>query len=80
MDEGCSLACVRSLCNQDFIERNGTWVLSIIAMFAACIGGVLTYFLKSRCRTIRCCGVMCERKVLELEGAAAVQINTTNAA
>jgi hypothetical protein len=50
----------------DFIERNGAWVLTIVGMFITCLSGVLVYFLKSRCTTIKCCGFECQRDVLDL--------------
>ena len=51
----------------DFIERNGAWLLSVLGVTTACVSGVLAYFLKSRCSRIKCCGVECERDVLNLE-------------
>ena len=63
----CPIECVRSACpDPDFIEKNGAWLLTIIGVFAACLGTVLTYFLKSRCKKISCCGVSCDRDVVEL--------------
>ena len=52
----------------DFVERNGTWMLSVMAVLSSCCGAVLVYMLKSRCRTMKCCGVEIEREVLD--GAA----------
>lgn len=70
MDPHCPIDCVNSGCPQpDFIERNGAWVLTIAGMGAACVGTVLTYFLKSRCRKIRCCGLECDRTPVELDAA-----------
>ena len=54
----------------DFIERNGAWLLSVLGIVSACCTSVLVYFLKSRCRTIKCCGVECERDVLEVSSAS----------
>ena len=51
----------------DFVERNGTWILSVLGVTMTCVSGILAYFLKSRCRSIKCCGVQCERDVLNLE-------------
>jgi hypothetical protein len=53
----------------DFIERNGTWVLSMVGVLSACLGTIFAYFLRSRCKTIRCCGVVCERQPVELTAA-----------
>ena len=61
---------------RDFIERNGTWLLTVTGMFAACIGGLLTYFLKSRCYFIRCCGSECRRDTVTLDPRD-VRIDTT---
>ena len=61
----------------DFIERNGAWLLTVIGMFAACAGGVFTYFLKSRCRNIKCWGLECQRDVLALDPSQ-VSVTTTS--
>ena len=50
----------------DFVERNGTWILSVLAVVTSCFAGMLAYFLKSRCTTIKCCGTECTRDVLDL--------------
>lgn len=50
----------------DFVERNGAFILSMLGIVMTCISGGMVYMLKSRCRTIRCCGVECERDVLDL--------------
>ena len=46
-----------------------------IAAAGACLGMLLNFVLKSRCTTIKCCGIMCERSVVELE-AADLEIGT----
>ena len=51
----------------DFIERNGAWLLSLVGIIVTCFSGLLAYFLKSRCQTIKFCGCECERDVLNLE-------------
>jgi len=64
----CPIECVRSACpDPDFIEKNGTWLLTVIAGFSGCMGMLLSYFLKSRCRTVKCCGVQLERDVISLK-------------
>lgn len=50
----------------DFVERNGAWLLSILGVIMTCVSGITVYMLKSRCRTIKCCGCECERDVLDL--------------
>jgi len=51
----------------DFIERNGTWLLTIVATVGTCVSGLLVYVLKSRCTYIRGCGCECRRDVVALE-------------
>jgi hypothetical protein len=51
----------------DFIERNGTWILSMVGVMGACVSGLLMYMIKSRCRNIKCCGAECDREVVALE-------------
>ena len=78
MTELCPIECINQACSQpDFIERNGTWLLTVIGVFTTCFGGMLTYFLRSRCRKVRCFGVECERDVLKdevLEGSGGVDL------
>ena len=54
---------------QSFITANGGWLLSFFGVLATCIGGLTTYFLKSRCSKIKlCCGMIdCVRIPIELE-------------
>ena len=61
--------------NPDFIERNGTWLLGTFGIGSALIGGILAYFLKSRCTKIKCACMECDRRVVELK-AEDVEVNT----
>ncbi len=64
----CPVECINAACPEDdFIERNGTWLLTVIGLVTGCFGGMLTYFLKSRCRRIACMGLECERDVLVID-------------
>ena len=54
-------------CDPDFIERNGTWILSMLAIVSAGVSGLFMYMLKSRCSTIKCCGAECQRDVVAIE-------------
>ena len=51
----------------DFLQRNGTWLLSVIAAFSACAGAVLTYLLRSRCKRIRLGCFECDRTPLDID-------------
>ena len=63
----CPVECVGVGCDQpDFIERNGAWLLTIVGVMTGCFGGLLTFFLKSRCTTIKFCGVQLDRQVIDL--------------
>ena len=46
-----------------------------IAAGGACLGMVLQFVLKSRCTTIKCCGIKCDRAVVDLE-ASDLEIGT----
>lgn len=59
----CPLECVNVACDEpDWVQRNGSWLTALIM---GVVGMVLTYFLKSRCYKIGCCGNYCERDVLK---------------
>jgi hypothetical protein len=63
----CPIECVRSACpDPDWLEKHNGFVLTLVASFSAAVGVVLSYFLKSRCSTIDCCGMKCNREVVEL--------------
>ena len=64
----CPIEGVRSACpDPDFVEKNGAWLLTVIGLVTAAVGTILTYFLKSRCKRIKCCGMSCDRDVVTLE-------------
>ena len=52
---------------RDWLERNGTLLLSLVTMLSSCFAGLLVYALKSRCKKIKCLCTECERDVLALE-------------
>ena len=63
----CPIECVRSACpDPDWLEKHEGFVLTSVASVSAALGIVLSYFLKSRCSRIDCCGIKCHRDVLEL--------------
>ena len=49
----------------DFIERNGAWMLTVIGVGSACLGTVLTYFLKSRCHKLKMGCLECDRTIIK---------------
>ena len=75
----CPIECVRSACpDPDFLEKHGAWVLTVVGLGAGCIGTVLTYFLKSRCRHIECCGMKLDRDVVQFKDVKTISV-TDNA-
>ena len=48
----------------DFLEKHGAWLLTVIGAAVGCVGTLTAYFLKSRCRTIKCWGMSCVRDPL----------------
>ena len=65
----CPIECVKSGCNDppDFLEKHNGFLLTLVASLSACVGVVLTYFLKSRCKNIRTPCISCDREVVALE-------------
>jgi len=64
----CPLECVKSGCpsDPDWLEKHSTFVLTFSGILGAGLTVVLTYFLKSRCKKIKCCGLECDRTPVEL--------------
>ena len=50
--------------DSDWLSRNSTFFLSALGIVSGLCGGILSCLLKSRCTTISCFGVRCERDVL----------------
>ena len=48
----------------EFISNNSAFVLTLIGILGAGLSGIAMCVLKSRCSTIKCCCVSCERQVL----------------
>ena len=68
METVCPLECVNVGCDEaDFIEKHGTFVLTVVGVVSGTAGMFLTYFLKSRCKHIKCWGIECTRDVLTLD-------------
>ena len=64
----CPIDCVKAACAEpDFLEKNGAFLLTVIGGATGVVGMLLTYFLKSRCSRIRCCGAECLRDVVTLK-------------
>lgn len=73
MSELCPIECIYAATQEpDFLEKNGAWLLTVIAGCTGCVGMVLTYFLKSRCSRINFCGISCVREVLSLKPSEVV--------
>ena len=50
--------------SSDFLNTNSAFLLSAFAMLGAFCAGLGHCILKSRCTTIKCCGLQFERDVL----------------
>ena len=55
----------------DFIQTNGAWLLSALALVGGGGTAMIAYMLKSRCTVIKCCCISCERDVLPANVVAA---------
>jgi len=56
-----------------FIQENDTFVLSFISILGAGIGYILIFCLKSRCTSVKCCGMEVSRVPIPVE-----QLNQVN--
>ena len=63
----CPLECTRICENpnpEDFIQKNGAFLLTVIASISAAMGVCFSYFLKSRCTRLQFGCLSCDRDVL----------------
>ena len=65
----CPIECVKSACDDppDFLEKHNAFILTMVASMSACLGVLFSYFLKSRCKNIKCCCISCDRDVITLD-------------
>jgi len=66
--EPCPLHCIKSGCpsEPDFLQKHDSFILTLCGVLGGGAAVVLTYFLKSRCKKIKCCGVECDRSPVQL--------------
>ena len=68
MSSLCPVDCVKSGCpDPDWLEKHNGFLLTIVASVSACVGIMLTYALKSRCRNIKTPCMSCDRDVVALQ-------------
>lgn len=68
----CPIECLRE---DSWLEKHESFVLTLTASLSALFGMLLTYCLKSRCTSIRCCGLSCERVPLHLDSNVNSNVN-----
>jgi hypothetical protein len=56
---------------------NGTFILSLITLVGGGATACLRYFLKSRCTSIKCCCIECNRDVLPADSLNEVSLSGT---
>ena len=54
---------------QDFIQKNGAFLLTCFGLMGTCLAGLTVYAIRSRCTRISCCGSSCDRDVVPSEMA-----------
>ena len=81
--ESCPMHCINASCKDtSFLEKHETFVLTIIGLGGSAVGVMLAYFLKSRCKKIKCCfGLFsCDRIPIDLPiESADVTVESSNA-
>lgn len=61
--ENCPLHCVNVACSKPgWLQENETFILTTVASLSAALGVIFSYFLKSRCVSIKCCCLHCIRQ------------------
>jgi hypothetical protein len=71
MSVDCPIECIdrNLICESqpDFLQKHASFFLTLFGVLTGVVGLVFTYFLKSRCTEIRCFGLFCRRKPLDLD-------------
>jgi len=58
----CPLECVQD----DWLQKHSAFVVSLTGIFSGLVGLTLSFFIKSRCTSIECCCIKCDRNVVEI--------------
>ncbi len=65
----CPLECMQNLNPPDWLEKHNAFVLTLVGILGGGAGVLLSYFLKSRCTKIKCCGINCDREPITLDSS-----------
>mgnify|MGYP005807568293 CR=1 FL=1 len=60
----------------DFINENTAFLLTLFGLFGAGLSGLAMCLLKSRCTTITCCCLKCDRSVLSEQAVTELSAET----
>jgi hypothetical protein len=67
----------------DFLTKHSTFMLTLVGSLSACLGVVMSYFLKSRCSRINIGCISCDRvpptETVNTVNVNDVSVNTENA-
>ena len=63
----CPLECIWREDPPSWLERHEGWTITMVGVLGGGLGVLLTYFLRSRCTKIKCCGLGCDREPLTVE-------------
>jgi len=61
----CPIECIE----KTWLEKHESFVITLVGLVSGVLGLVFTYFLKSRCTKIHCCGVGCTRNPITLDAS-----------
>ena len=60
--------------NTNSMAVSESFIIALVGIGSACVGGFLTFLLRSRCHTIKCCGIECQRDVISPRSFSTAQI------
>ena len=71
----CPIECINSACPEEtWLQTHENFVLTLVGLLGAGVGILLTYFLKSRCKHIKCCCLSCDREPVNLRRSSGIDI------
>ena len=56
-----------------FLEKHEGWTITMVGFVGTGLGVLLSFFLRSRCTKIRCCGLSCDRTPLTADELSAIE-------
>lgn len=72
----CPLECIWRESPPSWLEKHEGFMITMVGLIGGGLGGLLAYFMRSRCTKIKCCGAGCVREPLTVQEIKVIDSTT----